>query len=132
MYVTTLLVLLIIKLTKKSLFSTPYYKAQTLNMIEEVIGSTKEKWLTSGTAGKIWVPTFVSGTVHTTEGFGHVTKVLVLITPVTSLTFIHWRNIVALANMAPLSSKKAPPIGAPDIRAYSELFVKIWLKNLNK
>ena len=43
-----------------------------------------------------------------------------------------WRNVVALANMAPLGGKKAPPSGAPGIRAYWELFVKIWAKNLNR
>ena len=43
-----------------------------------------------------------------------------------------WRNVVGLANMAPLGDENAPLIGAPGVRAYLEQFVKKWPKNLNK
>ena len=35
-----------------------------------------------------------------------------------------WRNVVDLVNLAPLGGKKAPPRGAPGIKAYWELLVK--------
>ena len=43
-----------------------------------------------------------------------------------------WRNVVGLANRAPLGDENAPLSGAPGVRAYWEQIVKKWQKNLNK
>lgn len=45
---------------------------------------------------------------------------------------VQWRNVVGLADMAPLGDENAPLIGAPGVRAYSDQFVKKLPKILNK
>ena len=42
--------------------------------------------------------------------------------------YVQWRNIVGLANVAPLSDEDVPLSGAPGMRAYWGQFVRIWPK----